>query len=65
MTQYFHIVQVHPVELGKPNTFKVKREEEFTTDWEAQEFIEDFNQNHTALQAVYVGKVNDETGELE
>ena len=64
MTQYFHIVQVHPVEAGKPNTYKVKREEEFTNDWEAQEFIEDFNKNHNTLQAVYVGKVNDETGEL-
>ena len=65
MTKYFHIVQVHPVENGLPNTYKVKREEEFTNDWEAQEFIQDFNQNHTTLQAVYVGRVNDATGELE
>lgn len=65
MTKYFHIVQVHPVELGEPNVAKVKREEEFVTVQEAQEFIADFNSNHTALQAVYVGRVNDTTGELE
>ncbi len=64
MPKFFHIVQVHPVYDGILQTHKVKRETEFTNDWEAQEFIEDFNDNHTAMKAVYVGKVNDETGEL-
>ncbi len=64
MTKYFHIVQVHPVYDGIVQTHKVKRETEFTNDWEAQEFIEDFNDNHTTMKAVYLGCVNDETGEL-
>lgn len=65
MNTFYHIVQVHPLENGEPNLYKVKREEEFNNEWEAYEFIDDFNENHTGMRAVYVGKVNDETGELE
>lgn len=64
MTKYFHIVHLCRIENGKPNLYKPRYEEEFNHEDEAQEFIEDFNKNHNALQAVYVGKVNDETGEL-
>ncbi len=65
-----HIVQVHPVELGRPNLHKVRLEKEFDTALEAQAYIARFNE--TALKeagkeivrAVYNGKVNVMTGEL-
>jgi len=64
MTQYFHIVHLCRIENGKPNLYKPRYEEEFNHEDEAQKFVKDFNQNHVDLAAVYVGKVNDETGEL-
>ena len=67
MTKYVHIVQVHPVEMGEPNLHKVKAEHEFDTLEEAQECIQNYNRWAVALgkQAVYLGRVNDATGELE
>ena len=76
MTKYVHIVYVHPVELGKPNLYKVKREEEFNTREDALMWAEFYNQhrdnwningwleNGNGFEAVYYGKVNDATGEL-
>jgi hypothetical protein len=70
MTKYFHIVQVHPVENGDTNTYKVVLEKEFDTKYEADEFIDVFNRNPVPNRhgdntvAVYLGCVNDETGEL-
>ena len=70
MIKYFHIVQVHPVENGEPNTYKVVLEKEFETKCEADEFIDEFNRNPVPDRhgvntvAAYLGCVNDETGEL-
>jgi hypothetical protein len=64
MTQFVHIVQVHPVELGEPNLHKVKFEAEFDTVKQAEAFIEEHNAEIATLKAVYYGCVNDETGEL-
>lgn len=71
MTQYFHIVQVHPVEQGAPNLSKVKFEHEFIFKESAIKWMEGFNRVHAGtedepeeLRAVYLGCVNDETGEL-
>jgi hypothetical protein len=71
MTQYFHIVQVHPIELGEPNLYKVKMEREFETKAGADAWIKIFNDEEEKygprlqVKAVYHGKVNDATGELE
>ena len=67
MTIYKHIVQVHPVENGEPNLYKVKREIEFTSNKEALEWLEKFNYmvDGDGTIAVYRGRVNDTTGELE
>ena len=68
MTKFFHIVQVHPVENGEPNLYKVKKEFEFDEKWKADQRIALLNNDFEALninmKAVYVGCVNDETGEL-
>lgn len=71
MTKYVHIVQVHPVELGEPNTVKVVTEYEFDNLTDANQWIETYNLNPKQdrhgypTQAVYRGRVNDATGELE
>lgn len=72
MTKYVHIVQVHPVENGEPNLYKVKSEQEFNTKQEADMFILRYNaqdgvgfNSNDLYQAVYLGRVNDATGELE
>lgn len=70
MTRYVHIVQVHPVENGEPNLHKVVAENEFDDFEDAEFYIETFKINQTLgknveLRAVYHGRVNDETGELE
>lgn len=71
MTKYIHIVQIHPVQLGKPNLAKVVEEREFDNVDDARFFRMDYNQNPKQdrhgypTQAVYHGRVNDETGELE
>lgn len=69
MTTYKHIVQVHPVENGVPNLYKVKDEKEFETEQEAKNFADWMNQGYQAygkqFKAVYHGWVNDATGELK
>jgi hypothetical protein len=68
VTKFVHIVQVHPVENGEPNLYKVKREDEFEEKWRANNFLEWANAHYKArnlpLKAVYYGCVNDATGEL-
>lgn len=69
MTTHKHIVQVHPVELGAPNLHKVKEEKEFESHYNALTWVDIRNaraeQKGEELKAVYLGRVNDETGELE
>lgn len=64
MTKYVHIVQVHPVENGEPNLYKVKQEKEFWYKERAEEWIERYNAKSNQYRAVYLGCVDDETGEL-
>jgi hypothetical protein len=70
MTKFVHIVQVHPVENGLPNLYKVKAEHEFDTEQEAKDLVATFNKiekdfpEEPLMQAVYLGCVNDATGEL-
>ena len=68
MTKYVHIVQVHPVENSEPNLHKVNVEKEFDTKEQADWFVGYFNGMMTEVlpsKAVYYGRVNDATGELE
>lgn len=65
MTTYKHIVQVHPVENGLPNLAKVKQEREYDTKNGALAAMMDYNLIYKKTQAVYLGRVNDTTGELE
>lgn len=69
MTKYVHIVQVHPVENGEVNLHKVKTEREFDTEADARSYEWNFNtdvkKKGFKLRAVYRGRVNDATGELE
>lgn len=71
MTQYKHIVQVHPVENGKPNLHKVVEEREFDNVDDARIFRMKHNldpkqdRHGYPTEAVYLGRVNDATGELE
>ena len=67
MTTYRHIVQVHPVENGEPNLHKVLLEREFENKIRADNWITSFNEfeQEDAERAVYLGRVNDATGELE
>ncbi len=64
MTKFVHIVQVHPVYDGIVQTHKVKTEFEFATQEAAEDAIELWNDSVTNTKAVYLGGVNDETGEL-
>ena len=70
MTKFVHIVYVHPVENGEPNLYKVKAEREFDTEQEAKDLVATFNKiekdfpEEPLMQAVYLGCVNDATGEL-
>ncbi len=66
MTRYVHIVQVHPVYDGILQTHKVKQEFEFVTKAEAEDYIDAFNDAVQGFnyKAVYLGCVNDLTGEL-
>ena len=66
MTKYVHIVQVHPVENGLPNLYKVKAEREFPTLDRANDYIIEYNRiAEGKVKAVYRGRVNDATGDLE
>ena len=64
MTKLVHIVQVHPVELGKPNLHKVIQEKEYDTKYGALGAVIDYNLIYKKTQAVYLGCVNNKTGEL-
>ena len=68
MTEFVHIVQVHPVENGEPNLHKVLGERKYEKKEWAESFAEWLNltyKNHNEQKrAVYLGCVNDETGEL-
>ena len=68
MTKFVHIVQVHPIVQGILQTHKVKAEREFATKEQADAWISDHNSLHDPYEwnykAVYLGCVNDETGEL-
>ena len=74
MTKFFHIVQVHPVENDEPNLYKVEFEKEYDTKEAAENYVKTFNLGvelslsdcsvDSKVKAVYVGCVNDETGEL-
>ncbi len=68
MTKYVHIVQVHPVENGKVNLSKVEHEVEFDTYGNIDTIIKLVNESNwfkeKSLKAVYLGRVNDDTGEL-
>lgn len=66
MTKFFHIVQIKPVYNGIVQTHKVVSEEEFNNKAHAELFIKAYNDFQTDGEyvAVYVGCVNDETGEL-
>lgn len=69
MTTYKHIVQVHPVEnWGKPNLHKVEKEFEYDQEWEAKAAVDWLNcivYKDKRFKAVYCGRVNEATGELE
>jgi hypothetical protein len=62
MTKFVHIVQVHPVYNGILQTHKVVDEQEFETKELAEFFVKHYTE--PTLKAVYLGCVNDETGEL-
>ena len=70
MTKFVHIVQVHPIVQGILQTHKVKMEREFETKAGADAWIKIFNDEEEKygpkiqVKAVYLGCVNDETGEL-
>jgi len=71
MTKYVHIVQVHPVELGKPNFAKVVAEQEFDTEDQAYAFQTQhndgkfYNRHGDRTFAFYHGRINDATGAFE
>lgn len=66
MTQYKHIVQLHPVENGEPNLSKILLEKEFDTKWDAMRCVGYFNgylgKDPESDVAVYHGCVNLESG---
>ena len=68
MPKFVHIVQVHPIVQGILQTHKVREEKEFESHFNALQWIDIRNlraeQKGEALKAVYLGCVNDETGEL-
>ena len=65
MPKFVHIVQVHPVYDGILQTHKVKDEFEFAGKQLALDYVEWLNATlNDEFQAVYLGCVNDETGEL-
>lgn len=70
MTKYVHIVYVHPVENGEPNLSKVRYQHKFWFEPSARKWADGMNRTESAdgepeYHAVYHGRVNDETGELE
>lgn len=70
MIKYVHIVQVHPVENGEINLHKVEMKLEFGEKKDADWYVEVTNASikehgNYPFKAVYLGRVNDATGELE
>ena len=69
MTKFVHIVYIHPLENGVPNLHKVKDEKEFDFESMARFYVEAYNgqamSGSNMFRAVYLGRVNDATGELE
>lgn len=68
MATYKHLVQVHPVALCyEPIIAKSKGGYEFEYRQDAEDYVFLFNQtsDKTHMKAVYRGRVNDATGELE
>lgn len=69
MNTHKHIVQVHPVENGEVNLSKVEHEVEFDTYGNIDTIIKLVNESNwfkeKLLKAVYLGRVNDATGERE
>jgi hypothetical protein len=66
-----YIVQIHPVEAGQPNLYKVRGEHEFHFKASAVKWMEGFNRVHAATEdepeefrAVYRGCVDTDTGDL-
>jgi hypothetical protein len=68
MTTYKHIVQVHPVANGE-STMKWVVPVVFDKQKKAEKYVKQFNAIAEfvgiAKKAVYLGRVNDQTGELE
>ena len=73
MSQFVHIIYVHPVENGEPNLHKVLSEQEFDTKQESEAWVNEYNTEYAGVRfgnknpyrsAVYYGCVNNETGEL-
>lgn len=68
MPTYRYIVQVHPVENGEPNLHKVMSDAVvFSEELNATRWVDEFNNSGgaTSIKAVYHGRVNVATGELE
>jgi hypothetical protein len=68
MTTYEHIVQLHPIEYGEVNLAKY-RQVGFDKKTKAEKYVKQYNATAEfvgiAMKAVYLGRVNDATGELE
>jgi GH35 family endo-1,4-beta-xylanase len=68
MTKYKHIVQVHTLIDGE-STMKWVVSKEFDKQTKAEKYAKQFNaiaeSVGIAKKAVYLGRVNDATGELE
>jgi hypothetical protein len=64
MTKLVHIVYVHPVYDGILQTHKVVKEMEYSEYEFAEATVNHYNETATQTRAVYLGCVNDETGEL-
>jgi hypothetical protein len=70
MSNFAHIVYVHPVENGLPDLNKVELGRKFDTKKDADQWVKIFNytdieyEDVIKYRAVYYGCVNDETGEL-
>ena len=64
MNKFTYIVQVHPVKDGILQTHKVVKEMEYSEREFAEAAVNHYNEKATKTRAVYLGYVNDETGEL-
>jgi hypothetical protein len=64
MTKLVYIVQIHPVYDGILQTHKVVKEMEYSEYEFAEAMVNHYNETATNTKAVYLGCVNDATGEL-